>query len=615
MALATFFKTAKEIQQAAYAERLGLVTHLPERVSIPSCLAGHSMFRTRILLTLLIFSGLTWGQSDPSSRPLLNTGVEGANVDPGNLGSSYIPLDSWVYAAVERLQATGWIEDQFLGLRPWTRVALAQIVDAAQQKVDADPEPDPEVLRLVTALHSEFAPDLALENGIRNRSMRIESVYSRSMYISGQPLNDSYHFGQTIINDFGRPSQRGFNAITGFTARAEEGHFTLYVSGEYQHSPGAAAYPLSVRQVTSQADNTPLQPGAPFAPQNDFRLLDSYVSMTLLGQDLSFGKQSLWWGPGEGGAMIAGDNAEPFYMLRMNRVLPMHLPSVLRFLGPVRYDAFFGRLAGHNFPPRPFMHGEKFSFKPTENLEFGFSRTAVFAGQGITPLTFDTLFHTYFSATSSTGTNASLSNSPGARHGSFDFSYRVPFLRDWLTLYTDSLVHDDISPIDAPRHAAINPGIYLSRFPGFHRLDFRAEAVNTDPPTPRSNGGHYIYWEGIYRDVYTNKGNLLGSWIGREGKGVQAWSTYWLNPQSTIQFGYRNAKVAKDFIPQGETINDFSIRARVKLSSDWGLESFVQYERWAAPVLAPAQQSNVTGSIQLTFWPKNFGKTSHDSIP
>jgi len=45
-------------------------------------------------------------------------------------------------------------------------------------------------------------------------------------------------------------------------------------------------------------------------------------------------------------------------------------------MGPVKLDFFFGKLSGNEFPPRPLIHGEKISFKPTRNLEFGFSRTA-----------------------------------------------------------------------------------------------------------------------------------------------------------------------------------------------------------------------------------------------
>jgi hypothetical protein len=175
-----------------------------------------------------------------------------------------------------------------------------------------------------------------------------------------------------------------------------------------------------------------------------------------------------------------------------------------------------------------------------------------------------------------------------------------------VTVYSDGLVHDDISPIDAPRRAAWNPGIYISHFPKLSKLDLRVEAVNTDPPIRTSNGGKFFYWEGIYHDLYLNGGSLMGSWIGREGKGVQAWSTYWISPVSSIQLAYRNAKVAKDFIPAGETINSYSVEAKVRVKPELELATYMQYETWNVPVLAPEQKSNFTTFIQLTFWPKNL---------
>jgi len=127
-------------------------------------------------------------------------------------------------------------------------------------------------------------------------------------------------------------------------------------------------------------------------------------------------------------------------------------------------------------------------------------------------------------------------------------------------------VHDDVSPIDAPRRAAITPGFYLTHFPGLPKLDLHVEAGYTDIPVQNSNGGKFLYWEGIYRDVYINGPQLMGSWMGREGKGVQAWSTYWFNPRSTVQVSYREAKVAKDFITYGETINDFGAKAQFTMN-------------------------------------------------
>ena len=80
------------------------------------------------------------------------------------------------------------------------------------------------------------------------------------------------------------------------------------------------------------------------------------------------------------------------------------------------------------------------------------------------------------------------------------------------------------------------------------KLDVRVEAASTDPPVSTSNGGHFMYYEAIQRQGYTNNGQLFGDWIGREDKGGQGWITYHLSGNEWIQVGVRNQKAAKDFI-------------------------------------------------------------------
>ncbi len=531
------------------------------------------------------------------------------NID--NAGTTYIPLDSWVYPVLQRLMSAGLIRYGYLGLQPYTRTAVAQMLAEAEDRISNMETVAPDVKADLNALQTEFAFEVGFGPDTDNRAIRIERLYSRFMYITGQPLADSYHFGQSLINDFGRPYQGGFNNVTGFIARAETGRFGFFVRGEYQHAPGAPAYPLSARQAIATADGNPLLPATPFMKTDQFRLLDTYASMTLAGHNISVGKQSLWWGPDYGGAMIFSDNAEPVYMVQVNRTIPLRIPGLSKLTGPFRYDFFFGKLSGHQYPPNPYMHGEKISFKPTENLEFGFTRTAVFAGQGLTPLTLGTFWSSLTSTTSSTNPGSNQRNSPGVRHGQFDFSYRVPGLRKWLTIYADSLVHDDVSPIDAPRRAAIEPGFYLSHLPGVPKLDLRVEAASTDPAITTSQNGRFFYWESRYHDVYLNKTFLMGSWIGREAKGFQVFSRYWLSPVSKIQFEYRNQKIAKDFVPDGETFNSFSVRGIIRVKPEWEIDSLLQYDRWKAPVLSPGLQSNVTTSVQVTYWPKSWKASSH----
>ena len=568
----------------------------------------HVLFYFFLTLSLSGLPVLAQQNVDSSgSPPERNDGGSVAVVVPGDeprsVGSPYVELHSWIYPAIERLAALGYIHDEFLGMRPWTRIECARLILQADDAIDSSDSIRSQAGHLQIELKKEFLTELDELVGGKDRVIRLESVYANLVGISGTPINDSYHFGQTIINNYGRPYEGGFNAYDGFSGYASAGRFTIYVRGEYQHAPSAPPYSLPVRQAIATMDANTLLPPTPIRTTNQFQLLDTYVSANVGNWNLAFGKQSLWWGPGHDGALLFSDNGEPIYMLRASRIAPFRLPWIFHWLGPMKWDLFYGKLSGNQYPPRPMIHGEKISFKPTQNLEFGFSRTGELGGVG-RPLTLGRLWLSYFSVTSPNHETAA--NDPGKRIGGFDFSYRVPFARNWLTLYADSLSNDDPSPLDAPRRAGISPGIYMSRIPSVPKLDLRVEAVNTNPPTSRSNGGQYIYYDSFYHELYTNKNNIIGNWIGREGQGIRAQTTYWFSPRNTLQFGYRHAKVASDFVPGGETINDGSVKLDWWMQRDLSVSAFVQYEKWLAPILSPTAQTNWTSSVEVTFWPRSW---------
>ncbi len=534
-------------------------------------------------------------------------------LSPGNMGSASVPLDSWIYPAVERLAALGAIHSDFLGLRPWTRMSIAGMLSEAEDQLSDDESQNPEIQNLYGALKTEFSDELRLQQQGTNQSIRLESLYKRSMYIAGRPLNDGYHFGQTIINDFGRPYQQGYNQVSGFSARAEDGRFSFYVRGEYQHAPALPGYSAQVNQVLSQIDGIPGETFTGEPQHNQFHLLDTYASINVLGNDISVGKQTYWWAPDDSTALMLSNNAAPFYGLRINRVLPLYIPLFSRLFGPIRYDNFFGRLYGNRFPPDPFTFGQKLSLHPTQNLELGFSRSSIFAGKGLEPLTFGTFKKSFTSLTSGTNVGFNPRFTPGTRHGGFDFNYRLPYLRNWVSLYADSFVHDDVSPLDAPRRAAVTPGIYISHFPHLAKLDLHVEGGTTDTVTRRALGGSFYYYETLYKDSYTINRNLLGSWIGREGTGGQAWATYWVSPTNSLMVGYRTLKVSRFFIPQGETLSDYSAKTSFRVHRDMEVGAYIQYERWNAPFLADHPVSNFTSAFQVTFWPKDIVKRATEA--
>src|SRR6185437_11914726 len=169
-----------------------------------------------------------------------------------------------------------------------------------------------------------------------NRSAELESIYTRFEEISGPPLRDGYHFGQTLYNDYGRPYGQGFNNVTGFSARATSGPLVLYFRGEYQHAPGNPNYTPGQKALISDADFIPFFNGDiggtpvvdnQFPAAHKFQVLDAYVGVNFGGNQLSLGQESLWWGPGSGSNFMLTDNAEPLRMVRLSRLSPIELPG------------------------------------------------------------------------------------------------------------------------------------------------------------------------------------------------------------------------------------------------------------------------------------------------
>ena len=531
-------------------------------------------------------------------------------------GSTYVPMDSWIYPALDRLHSLGYLDSAFLGIRPWTRLSIAHMLEMSADRIDTDTNDD-QAKEIYLAVLREVQPDIDNATELTHPSGELDSVYTELRGISGTPLRDSFHLGQTIIDDYGRPYEGGFNNYTGFSARAEAGRFSLYYRGEYQYAPSAAGYSAALATELSQnIDGIPIAtnpvqdtiPEGPIPAADYARILEANLSFHLLGHELSFGKSDHWLGPDQGAAMLWSSNAEDIYDFQIDRVEPLRIPLLSRVTGPFRYDFFVGSLKGHTDPNDPWVHVEKIDFKPYRDLEFGFSRMVIWGGKDHEPITLHTFLKSFFSFQNVSAAVKNSREDPGARFGTFDFNWRLPYLQKWITLYTDSLVHDDVSPISAPRRSGVHPGIYLAQFPYLHQLDLRVEGANTEPVSHSNpngteiNQGEFLYVESIQKQGPTNKG-FLPDWVGRQGKGGQAWLTYHLSANEDIQFMYRNAKASAQFIPGGTTQNDYAGSVVKRIGHNIEVKGLVQYESWKAPIYMTGPQSDTTVAAQITWYP------------
>ena len=228
----------------------------------------------------LMFAANLQSQTYPNRRHSPATGDDEKQRSAGDMASTYVPLDSWIYPAFERLAAMGILQTGFAALRPWTRMECARLVAEAEDRL-ANDETNTEASELYRSLSSEFALELQREDGASNSGMQIESIYSQTISISGRPLTDGYHFARTIANNFGRPFGEGANWYTGAALRAQAGWLAFYVRGEYQRGGTIAALSPTAQAAVAQADFTPTAAQGPSSDVSQFRLLDAYDPETV----------------------------------------------------------------------------------------------------------------------------------------------------------------------------------------------------------------------------------------------------------------------------------------------------------------------------------------------
>ena len=118
---------------------------------------------------MLLLAPLMFTHSCAQAQP---AGDGDAGCQTANMASTYVPIESWIYPAIERLALAGYIQTAFAGLRPWTRMESARLVAEAQEQqedrqndVDSNEAVDEQVRVLIKDLAGEFALELRQRDG------------------------------------------------------------------------------------------------------------------------------------------------------------------------------------------------------------------------------------------------------------------------------------------------------------------------------------------------------------------------------------------------------------------------------------------------------------------
>ena len=282
--------------------------------------------------------------------------------------STYLDVGDEVYVLLSRLEAEGVITDALLSMKPLSRREVVRLALKAENNAADRGE-------FIKGLVQNLKRRVRADEYIAGTVKLVESVYAAYINTSTDVLTLTYpgpsHQKEQVFNynNDGDLYARGSNERVGLTSRLENlGPLSIYLNPEYR--------------ISDDASEGILKKG--------------YAVLGFSWIDIVAGRDSQWWGPGQHGAILMSNNAEPLTMIKLTGPVPQVLPWILKYLGPFQYNVFVSQLEKDRTDyPRPYFWGMRFDFKPHRYIEIGLERTAILGGTG-RPTDASTWLHSLF---------------------------------------------------------------------------------------------------------------------------------------------------------------------------------------------------------------------------
>ncbi len=472
--------------------------------------------------------------------------LAGGIPDARSAVSNNVPLDHWSYGYLDKLEGFGLLPSQMNGIRPYTRMEMARLVnEALRNKEERSLKLPPLMDYFLERLQGEFREELTVYG--RGKAdppaavvlKPIEEAQARYVYVNGEP-RQFLNWKQGVAQFPGSVSRI---IATEGTGGLYNNNGIVYGSGSnfsLQFASSITVYdlfsgylePLVVlRQNDSEGGNlNTLTGGWTQGRLNSFGnadvdLLLGYAKFSPWNVEIEFGRDSMWWGQGAHGSLIMSNNAAPLDMLKISNPSTTILPWFFSYLGPFKYTFFCGQLQDYLLPENALLGGGTILFKPLPWLELGYATTFMFNGSGVPGLGgFD-----YFKLI--TGIGFGQKNNVD-QLGEYELRITLPFM--WNAQLYLEYGGEDSGGTEYPEEwfglgdIAYLAGIYFPRITPDGTTDFRFEFAKTATRVDSTPG--FWYGHTRYRSGYTNAQMIMGHFIGPDAQDFFARISHYLRP-------------------------------------------------------------------------------------
>ena len=304
--------------------------------------------------------------------------------------SPNVPIEDHVYRDVDRLIAAGLIKDAMYGQRPWSRNEIARLIAQARRRWEEKGRVSPDGGNMATAilaeylieqLEREYRDELAGNSPVRFHwldEVSTEVAYLDSPYRS-VPEDNGLLYIHAVTNPL-ISYREGRHYADGGTFALESAHwaslskyFSVYVRPRFEG-------------FVPDGDSS----------HADVRAQRLYGKFTWRNLEIEAGRDSLIWGSGEHGGVLASNNARNLDMIKASSDSPFVLPWIFKYFGPSKFTVFAGNLGSSYVLPNAYLYGGAASFKPVPFLEIGFEHQVTMGGNGSPEVSFADVIAEFF---------------------------------------------------------------------------------------------------------------------------------------------------------------------------------------------------------------------------
>jgi hypothetical protein len=393
--------------------------------------------------------------------------------------SANIPLNSYIYTDLAKLEGLGYLKEMPNGTKPYTRMQVARWVKGIHEQVNAEQPVPAYVQALLDRLETEFDPELAALGG---KSDGQSSIVLREMTVAG-----SYYHGDSLSQLPKTKSVYQPLHINNNGVKLEDGANGL-VSGVLEGNMGNNLLVSLTPRFDLNEDDTTVS------------LESGYLKTHFRNLQIQLGRDALWWGPGERGNLSLTNNARPFTSIYLSNLEPIRPDGIFKLLRQVDIDAFYADLEEKRSNVNsPGFFGVRIATTPGNNLTIAGTLNAIAGGVG---------HELHFSDIGDFITGKNADTAPIDKWDTiagFDFRWRIPRLNG-LQLYGELYGEDQAGKIiPFPSKNTYLVGFVLPRLTSDGRWDLQCETAKTTSVWYE----HSLYWDG-----YTYHDKIIGDAMG-----------------------------------------------------------------------------------------------------